>query len=78
MAITVGCDRCNKIITGEVFRRGHVVKREYCKRCVKAIDAMTAEIDELHTNLAAQWQTGLEKIRGEYSKDGGLLPDVSI
>jgi len=78
MAITVGCDRCQQIITGEVFRRGFVVKREYCASCVKEIDLMLAEIDQLHNNLAATWREELEIVRSAYSTEGGLLPDVSI
>lgn len=78
MAITVRCDQCGEIIVGEVLHRGHVVKREYCSDCGNYIDAMLEEIDELHTKLSSQWQSKLEKIRRKYSKEGGLLPDVSI
>jgi len=78
MAITVSCDKCRLVVIGEVQRRGHIIKREYCDECVKEIDTMLAEIDSLHSNLAAQWHNELGTIRRKYTTEGGLLPDVSI
>lgn len=81
MAITVGCDRCKKVIgktEGDAFKRGHVIERDYCEQCVVRIDEMVAEIDKLHDRLSAQWYKDLEKIRDDYCVEGGLLPDVSL
>jgi len=78
MAITAECDRCHETIKGEVLRRGYVVRREYCEVCVEEIDVMLSEIDELHDNMAAQWDKKIAKIRASHNTKGGLLPDVSV
>jgi len=79
MAIIVECDRCHKSVKpGDSFRRGFVIEREYCKRCSVKIDNMLKKIDDLHDDLAEQWEKGLAKIRKDHNVDGGLLPDVSL
>jgi len=78
MAIKVECDRCHKGVKGVAHVRGFAIKREYCDPCVKKIDKMLKEIDDLHDWIAEQWEDKLLQIRENSNIEGGLLPDVSI
>lgn len=78
MATKVECDRCHKAVEGDGAKRGFVIKRDYCEICVKKIDKMLGEIDDLHNWVAQQWSDNLLQIHEKYETKRGLLPDVGV
>lgn len=77
MAIVHICDGCRDPIEGETKTVGFVVRRDYCDTCAPLVAEYGAEIDEMHTKLAAKVTSGLASIRAKYRKKLAMLPDYT-
>lgn len=75
MATATICDGCNAAIDGEGQRLGFVLRGDYCDECAPIIAEYGAAIDALHDKCAAEFKTGLAKIRIKYAKRVKKLPD---
>ena len=76
MALKYVCDGCDAITDDkEGFAEAGPINRIYCDKCMGDVSSYQAERDKLHGKVAKTFQTGLEKIRVDYRKTLGRLPD---
>jgi len=59
----------------DFHERGIVYPRYYCDACVEQADAYLKERDEIHTQIATDWQEGLAEVARDLGFEKGKLPD---
>lgn len=79
MGLAIMCDGCGKAVreAKDVTEFGLVNKTEYCKDCVDSVLNFLNAQDQLHTDIAAQFQSKRDALIDAWLKDhpSGTLPD---
>lgn len=77
MGIAVSCDGCGNFITAAITSFGLVKQKEYCDKCAASVKEFLELQDQLHTDIAAEFQTKRDALIDTWLKDHptGSLPD---
>ena len=78
MATRYCCDGCDDMLAQgvEPKRLGVVLPRDYCPACAEIAAAYLNLVNELHTDIASEWQHRLAAIRAKFA-NLPLLPDTN-
>ena len=78
MSIRYACDGCGEMMPEgkQPARVGSVLARDYCECCQPVAKAYLALVNELHTDIASEWQRRLAAIRAKFA-NLPLLPDTN-
>ena len=68
------CDGCG-LVSDAVVVRGLIRPRDYCGECAKIVDDYILARDKLHTQIATDWNNGLEAIKTHYEQN---FPRMSL
>jgi hypothetical protein len=69
MGSVTQCDFCRSI-EEDTEKRGSIILRDYCRACQGVYDHYRKQLDELHTEVAREFEIGrtelLEEVMAEY------------
>ena len=78
MSVRYACDGCGEMMPEgkQPAKVGSVLQRDYCECCQPIAKAYLALVNELHNDIASEWQRRLAEIRAT-SVGIKLLPDTN-
>lgn len=79
MAIHRTCDGCGVLLTSGFHARGMVKKMEYCSGCAETVDEYLENLDRLHDQVSAHFQSERIDVRRaatEKMGENAKLPDT--
>ena len=82
MSVRYACDGCGEMMPEgkQSAKLGTVLARDYCEGCLPIAKSYLALVNELHNDIASEWQRRLAAIREKFAADSvgmKLLPDTN-